>query len=255
MGHELVQRRAVGVAVEMDLRADGGEPERLGREITDSPYRRDVDIAFELEFELVELDASSHGIGVNPNGKARPEGGEQRLGRVGCGVVPEEARRFIDDVCREIPDVIEVPELAFEDSPTLHRAHRGRVGLALVGKRHEPGPVDRRDTPRRHRLRGTLVDRELRVTRPLIPRSEVHPHVVDAGLPERDQGIRRARALEAIEIDPGVWSDADFTTDLGDLLLWLEPGDRGALLHHPIPLDPHCTWDAALSWSEVLAVW
>src|ERR1700737_82558 len=54
-----------------------------------------------------------------------------------------------------------------------------------------------------------LLDRQRGVPRPFVPGAEIHPHVLYAGIFERQEGVRCPRALEAIEVDRGILRDAD----------------------------------------------
>ena len=67
---------------------------------------------------------------------------------------------------------------------------------------HRIGCLDRR--PRRARL-----DRQARIARPFVERSEVEPHVFDPGLLQRDERVGRPRPLEAEQIDRRAFVDPD----------------------------------------------
>ena len=98
MVDQVTQGLAAGVALDVDLGPHGGEPERLWREVAYPPYRRNVDIPFELEFDFVQRDAAGHGIGVDADRETRAQSGQEGFCRVGRGVVPEQGRGLIDHV-------------------------------------------------------------------------------------------------------------------------------------------------------------
>ena len=54
-----------------------------------------------------------------------------------------------------------------------------------------------------------FLDRQRGIARPFVPGAEIHPHVLHAGLLEREEGVGGARALEAVEIDRRLRRDAD----------------------------------------------
>ena len=89
MGDQVTQGRAAGVALDVDLGPHGGEPERLGREVAYPPYRRNVDIPFEFEFDFGKRDAAGHGIRMDADGETRAQRGQQCFRRVRRGVVSE----------------------------------------------------------------------------------------------------------------------------------------------------------------------
>jgi len=53
MVDQVTQGLAAGVALDVDLGPHGGEPNGLGREVPYSPYRRNVDLPFQIEFDFV----------------------------------------------------------------------------------------------------------------------------------------------------------------------------------------------------------
>src|SRR5688500_9777986 len=110
MGDQVTQGLGAGVALDMDLCPHGGEPEWLGREVAYPPYRRNVDIPFEFEFDFIKREAAGNGICVDADGETRAQSGQKCFRRVRRGVVPEKGMRLIDDVRRKRPDVVQVPE-------------------------------------------------------------------------------------------------------------------------------------------------
>ena len=84
-----------------------------------------------------------YGIRVDADGETRAQSGQECLRRVGCGVVPEQGRGLIDDVRRQRPDVVQVPEAPFQDGTAFDGAYRACVRFALVGECEKPGLVDR----------------------------------------------------------------------------------------------------------------
>src|SRR5690348_3342899 len=68
--HEVVERLTIGVAFDMRLDAHGGEADRLFSDIADAPHRGDVDIAFELELDAAQGDATVEGIGMDADRNA-----------------------------------------------------------------------------------------------------------------------------------------------------------------------------------------
>src|SRR3954470_13176532 len=51
--------------------------------------------------------------------------------------------------------------------------------------------------------RQSFLDRVLHIAAPFVPGSEIHPHIGDAGVLQRQERVRRPRALEAVQIDGG----------------------------------------------------
>src|SRR5712664_4091758 len=105
MGDQVTQGLGAGVALEVDLCPHGSEPERLGREVAYPPYRSNVDIPFEFEFDFVKRDAAGNGIRVDTDGETRAQSGQECFRSVRGGVAPEKGRGLIDDVRRKRPDV------------------------------------------------------------------------------------------------------------------------------------------------------
>jgi hypothetical protein len=79
---------------------------------------------------------------VQADGKAGAECGERGFGRIGRGVVAQQARRFVDDVGREVADVVGVAELALGHRLAFQRLDHLRVGLAVGDQLLEPAFVD-----------------------------------------------------------------------------------------------------------------
>src|ERR1700759_4364864 len=61
--------RRDALAFHVDLDAHVREADRLLADVTGAPDGRDVKIAFELQFELVDGPAAMHRVGVQPNGE------------------------------------------------------------------------------------------------------------------------------------------------------------------------------------------
>jgi hypothetical protein len=118
------------VAFHVDLHPHIGEADRLFAGVAGAPYRGDVEVALEFEFELLHLPAAMHGIGVQADRQARAERCERSFGRIWRRVVAQQPRRLIDDIWFEIADVVEVTEAAFRDGLALQRLDRFRIGLA-----------------------------------------------------------------------------------------------------------------------------
>src|SRR5262249_18337235 len=89
--------------------------------------------------------------------------------------------------------------------------------------------------------RQALLDRQRRITRPLVPGTKIHPHILHARVLECEERVRGARALEAIEIDWRVLADADRCTFGQNLVLGLEARAFGGRLHHAVPFQPDRT--------------
>src|SRR4029077_12190619 len=108
---DLALRNAL--ALHVDLDAHVGEADRLLTNVPSAPDGGDIEIALELELELVDDPAAMHRIRVEPDGKAGTERGEGGFGRIGCRVVAQKPRRLIDDIRGKIADVVGVAEPAF----------------------------------------------------------------------------------------------------------------------------------------------
>src|SRR5260370_1531160 len=134
------------VAFHRHLDAHVGEADRLFADVAGAPDGRDVEIALELQLELTDGPAAMHRIGMQADREAGTEGGERRLRRVGGGVVAQEGRRLVDDVGRQVADVVRMPELSFRDGLALQGLDDLRVRLAVLDKLLEPAFVDRRKT-------------------------------------------------------------------------------------------------------------
>src|SRR5579872_248626 len=67
------------LAFHVDLDPNIGEADRLFTGVAGAPDGRDVEVALELEFELVDGPAAMHGVGVQAHGKTRAKRGERRL--------------------------------------------------------------------------------------------------------------------------------------------------------------------------------
>src|ERR1700759_1089096 len=52
------------LALHVDLDPDVGEADRLLADVAGAPYRRDVEVAFELKLELVDDPAAMHRVGM-----------------------------------------------------------------------------------------------------------------------------------------------------------------------------------------------
>ena len=59
------------------------------------------------------------------------------------GVVAKQARRLVNDMGRQIPDIIQVAKPLFRDGTALQGAHCFRVGFGVIDELFEAGPVDR----------------------------------------------------------------------------------------------------------------
>src|SRR6266481_209623 len=71
VGHQRIDlafRNALAFHVDLDPHV--GEADRLLADVAGAPYRRDVEIAFELELELVDDPAAMNRVGVQADGKA-----------------------------------------------------------------------------------------------------------------------------------------------------------------------------------------
>ena len=68
--------------------------------------------------------------------------------------------------------------------------------------------------------RQALLDRQRRIARPFVPGAEIHPHILHAGVLQRQERVRRARPLEAVEIDRSDWSSDVCSSDLGNYPDW-----------------------------------
>src|SRR5258708_4025113 len=75
------------LALHIDLAPHIGKTDRLLADVTGAPDCRDVEVTLELKLELVDDPAAMHGIGVQTDRKARTEGSQRGLGRIGRGVV------------------------------------------------------------------------------------------------------------------------------------------------------------------------
>ncbi len=65
------------------------KPTGLSDVVAGAPDRGDVEVAFELELELVDDPAAMHGIGVQTDREARAQRGERGFRRIGRGVVAQ----------------------------------------------------------------------------------------------------------------------------------------------------------------------
>src|SRR3954471_14442894 len=90
--------------------------------------------------------------------------------------------------------------------------------------------------------------------RPLVPGAEIHPDILHPGVLEREEGVRGARALEAVEIDRGVRADPDGGAFGQNLLLGLEAWPLRSRLHHAVPFQPDGAGDPSLARAKILAI-
>ena len=58
------------------LTRTSGEADRLLADVAGAPHCRDVEVALELELELIDDPAAVNGVGVQADGKARAERGQ-----------------------------------------------------------------------------------------------------------------------------------------------------------------------------------
>jgi hypothetical protein len=84
-----------------------------------------------------------HGVGVQSDCEAGAERGERGLRRIGRGVITEKTRRLVDDVGREVADVVGVAELALSHRLALQGLDDLRIGLAIGDQLLQPASVDR----------------------------------------------------------------------------------------------------------------
>src|SRR3984885_16137037 len=74
MGHQRVDLAVRdALAFHVDLDPHVGEADRLLADVAGAPDRGDVEVALELQFELVDDPAAMHGIGVQPDREAGAE--------------------------------------------------------------------------------------------------------------------------------------------------------------------------------------
>src|SRR3981189_2483785 len=137
---------ADAIAFHRHLDPHVGEADRLFADVAGAPHGRDVEIAFELQLELADGPAAMHRIGVQADREAGTEGGEGGLRRGGGGVVAQQGRRLVDDVGRQVADIVRVPELSFGDGLALQGLDDLGVRLAVLDQLLEPAFVDRRET-------------------------------------------------------------------------------------------------------------
>src|SRR5207244_3108813 len=96
--NQRVEFRTRTVSLETHLGAHVGEADGFFRQIAGAPNPGDVEITLELDFELENGDPARDRVGVDADRKARAEGGERGLRRVGRGVIAEQAWRLVDHV-------------------------------------------------------------------------------------------------------------------------------------------------------------
>jgi len=137
-------RGADAVAFHGHLDAHIGEADWLFAGVAGAPDRRDIEVALEFELELAHRPAAMHRVGMQADGQARTQRRERGLRGVGRGVVAQQGRRFIDDVGRQVADVVGVPELAFGDRLALQSLDDFRVCLAALDQLLESALVDGR---------------------------------------------------------------------------------------------------------------
>ncbi len=130
------------LAFHVDLDPHVGEADRLLADVAGAPDRGDVEIALELEFELVDGPAAVNRVGVEADREAGAERGERGFRRIGRGVVAEQARRFVDDIGREVADVVGVAELALRHRLAFQGLDDLRIGLAVGNQLFQPVLVD-----------------------------------------------------------------------------------------------------------------
>src|SRR5712692_3211420 len=123
---------AIGVCVQLGAHPNRREAHRLGTDVAGAPHRGDVEISLQLQLERGDGDALRDCVRVDADRDAGAERGEQGLGRVGCGVVPEKLRRLVHHVRGEVADEVELPEARLGDGAALDRADLAGIGLALV---------------------------------------------------------------------------------------------------------------------------
>src|ERR1043166_6931696 len=145
---DLVRRNAL--AFHVDLDAHVGEADRLLADIAGAPHRRDVEVALELELELVDDPAAVHGIGVQADRQAGAECGERGFRRIRRSVVAEQARRLVDDVGRKGADVLGMTEFALGHRLALQGLDHLGIGLAVGDELLQPALVDGREAACQH---------------------------------------------------------------------------------------------------------
>src|SRR5471030_868351 len=83
-----------------------------------------------------------HGVGMKPYCEAGTERRERGLGRIGRGIIAEKTRRLVNDVRREVADVVGMAELAFGHGLAFQGLDDLWVGLAVGDELFQPVPVD-----------------------------------------------------------------------------------------------------------------
>ena len=82
----------------------------LGSKVSSPPHCGDIDVPLQFEFQLVEIDSLHDAVGMNTDRNTGTEGRKSSFRGIWSRVIPEKARRLIDDVSVKIADVIFVPE-------------------------------------------------------------------------------------------------------------------------------------------------
>jgi hypothetical protein len=80
-----IQGRAAGVGLDMDQHADRLEPDDLRVQVAGTPYRRGIDVGCQLQLQAVHRQPLRHRVGMDANGEAGAQGGQQCLRCVGRG--------------------------------------------------------------------------------------------------------------------------------------------------------------------------
>jgi hypothetical protein len=89
-------------------------------------------------------------VGVQPNRQARAQRSKRSLRRIGGGVVAQQAGRLVDDVGRQVADVVGVAELAFGHRLAFQGLDDLGVGLAVGDQLFQPVFVDRGQAACKH---------------------------------------------------------------------------------------------------------